>query len=337
MTCPQAKSCRLDKPKYLITNLVYGDTYSKLFLENHLTSLLDDSNLPALVERYDVEYCIFTDADTARSLAHHPNMVKLSRLVKISSQTFGWPKEPVKRFNYRYGLLLNMFKESVKKALNDNALLTCWVADLVVAKEFFPRIMKRMEEGHGAVFVLPLRAASEAATPVLQQKGGSLTDRELCALGLECLHPLWVACHWDNPQFTKLPFTMLWQGSGGVLARTFSTTPIIFKPTEKMLNSRGMIDGDIPSLCENPYWCTDWTDAPVIGIEPLICYYPPFANRPSSPALVADWAGCLDPGQIPFIEHKCYYPSKAHVTMQAATLKASDKAVSEILKLTGSA
>lgn len=324
------------KPKYLITNLVYGDTYSKLFLENHLTSLLDDSNLPKLAETYDIEYRIFTDQDSVRQLQHHPNMHRLAKVAKISSQLFAWPKESVKRFNYRYGLLLNMFKESVKYALESDQLLTCWVADLVVAKEFFPRVMSRMEAGHGAVFVLPLRAASEAATPVLMQAGGrALEDKALCALGLECMHPLWVACHYDNPQFTKLPFTLIWQGQGGVLVRTFSTTPIVFKPTPAMLDTRGMIDGDIPALCENPYWCEDWTDAPVIGVEPLICYYPPFANRPASPRLVADFTHSIDPGQIPLLEKHCYYPSRASVTLKAETLKASDKAVAEILKLTG--
>jgi hypothetical protein len=322
----------MSKPKYLITNLVYGDTYSKLFCNNHVKSLLDDTNLQAITEKYDVEYCIFTDNDTLRTLNFHPNMVKLSKLIKVSASTFEWPDAKASRFQMRYSLLLNIFHASVKKALDEkHDYVTCWVADLVVAKEFFPRILKRMEDGHGAVFVLPLRAASEAATPVLNQHHNALPDVQLCSLGLETMHPLWVACHWDNPQFTKLPFTLLWQGGGGVLARTFSTTPIIFKPKQEMLNTRGMIDGDIPALCDNPYWCTDWTDAPVIGVEPLICYYPPFANRPSSTQWVSDWAGCLVPEQIPFLDKHCYYPNKATVDVSPKTLRESDVVVKKII------
>lgn len=323
----------MSKPKYLITCLVYGDIYTRLFLNNHLKSCLDPTNLPALVEKYDVEMMIFTDQSTVRMLASHPNILALSKIAKVSTYLFKWPADAVNKFAHRYGLLLNMLHESVKKALADDALLTCWVADLVVAKEFFPRVMKRIEEGHGAVFVLPLRAAAEPmATHMLSSKG-AFTDKELCALGLECLHPLWTACLWNNPMFTKLPFCLLWNTVGGLMARTFSTTPIIFKPNEKMLETRGMIDGDVPALCTNPYWCHDWTDAPVIGVEPVVCYYPPFANRPATVGYVEEFKSNVDPSQVPFLQHRCFYPNEKSVQMPANLLKQSDDVVNGILSL----
>jgi hypothetical protein len=319
------------KPKYLITNLVYGDIYARLFLNNHLKSILDETNLPALVEKYDVEYMIFTDQTTLKQLTYHPNIIKLSKLCKVSTYLFAWPTDKVNRFAHRYGLLLNMFHESVKKALADGALLTAWVADLVVAKEFFPRIMKRIEQGHGAVFVLPLRSAAEPMANHLLGRADAFTDKELCALGLECLHPLWTACVWNNPMFTKLPFCLLWPTIGGIMARTFSTTPIVFRPTAKMLETRGMIDGDIPALCENPYWCHDWTDAPVIGVEPVVCYYPPFANRPASVGLIEEFLGNIDPSQVPFLKHHCFYPDRASVEIPSDLLEQSDTVVNRIL------
>lgn len=321
----------MSKPKYLITNLVYGDTYAKLFCNNHVKSLLDPTNLAAITDKYDVEYKIFTDEPTMRTLNYNPHIVELAKTVTLTNEIFGWPPDVKNKFAYRYGLLLSIFKRSVEMALERNALLTAWVADLVVAQEFFPRVMSRIEDGHGAVFVLPLRAASEAVSPKLQEVHYALPAEQLCALGLECLHPLWVACHWRNPQFSKLPLTLLWQGSGGVLARTVSTTPIIFKPTAAMLTSRGMIDGDIPALCENPYWATDWTDAPVIGVEPLICYYPPFANRPASTQLVRDFLTAPDLAPPSFLEHQCYYPNKAGVQMDPDMLAESNLVVSEIV------
>ena len=322
----------MTKKKYLITNLVYGDTYTKLFCNNHIKSLIDDTNLAAITEKYDVEYKIFTDADTVKTLQTHPNMAKLSKVVKISSEIFGWPEGRVKKFDYRYGLLMNVFKKSVEFAIQQDAYLTAWVADLVVAKEFFPRVMSKMEVGHDAVFVLPLRCASEFVTPKLAEYHNALPDKELCALGFEALHPLWVACHWNNPQFTKLPFTMLWNTGGGLLARSFSTTPIVFKPKKEMLEGRGMIDGDVPGLFDNPYWALDWTDAPVVGVEPLICYYPPFANRPASAEWVRDWSTCLDPTQIPFIEKRLYYPDRETVKPSPQMLAESDAVVKKIME-----
>jgi len=319
------------KPKYLITNLVYGDIYARLFLNNHLKSCLDETNLPALTEKYDVEMMIFTDHATLKQLTYHPNVLKLSKLIKVSTYLFAWPTDAANKFAHRYGLLMNMFHESVKKALADDALLTCWVADLVVAKEFFPRIMKRMEDGHDAVFVLPLRSAAEPMASNLLTVQGALPDKELCALGLECLHPLWWACLWNNPMFTKLPFCLLWNTVGGLMARTFSTTPIIFKPRAKMLEGRGMIDGDVPQHCENPYWAHDWTDAPVIGVEPVVCYYPPFANRPATVGYVEEFLGNIDPSQAPFLKHRCFYPDEKSVQMPAHLLEQSDQAVLGIL------
>lgn len=322
---------RLAKPKYLITNAVYGDTYARLFLNNHLKSLLDETNLPAIAEKYDIEYMLFTDHATVKMLSYHPNVARLQKLVKVTSFLIQWPDEKVNKFAHRYSVLLNMFHASVRKALDDNALLTCWVADLVVAKEFFPRIMKRMEEGHDAVFVLPLRAAAEPMAAHLLPKTDAFTDKELCALGLECLHPLWWACNWNNPMFTKLPFTLLWNTVGGLLARTFSTTPIVFKPKKEMLEGRGMIDGDVPQHCENPYWAHDWTDAPVIGVEPVVCYYPPFANRPATAEYVQEFTATIHESQKPFLKHKCFYPDEKSVQMPAHLMKQSDDAVKGIL------
>jgi hypothetical protein len=321
----------VSKQAYTITNLVYGATYSKLFCQNHVKSLLDPSNLDAITDKYDVEYIIYTDNETLRDISAHPALEALSKKIKVRAERFAWPAGTRNRFAHRYGLLLDIFKRSVEEALKRDALLTAWVADLVVAQDFFPRILKRIEEGHGAVFVLPLRAASEAASPVLNQFHGAMPGDKLCELGLETMHPLWVACHWNTPQFTKLPFTLLWQGQGGVLARTFSTTPIVFRPKPEMINTRGMIDGDIPALCDNPYWCTDWTDAPVIGVEPVIVYYPPFANRPASVQLVKDFTKAIDPTQIPYLERQCFYPSRAAVTMREDVIEESDRVVGEIL------
>ncbi len=150
-------------------------------------------------------------------------------------------------------------------------------------------------------------------------------------MGLECLHPLWVACNWNNPMFTKLPFSLLWNTVGGLLARTFSTTPIIFKPKKEMLESRGMIDGDIPALCDNPYWCHDWTDAPVIGVEPVVCYYPPFANRPATVGYVREFKTNIHPTQVQYLEHRCFYPDEKSVQATPEMLKQSDEAIQGIM------
>jgi hypothetical protein len=216
-------------------------------------------------------------------------------------------------------------KDSIKTALamGPDTMLTAWVADLVVARGFFPKIWGHMRRGHGAVFVLPPRSAAEPMRAALNQMNRALEPYELFSLCFRFLHPLWVACEFENRRFTCLPFTMLWSSPQGIVARSFSLTPVVFEPTEKMLEGRGMIDGDIPSLCRNPYWCVDWTDAPVIGVEPLFCYYAPFVNKlpnpknilkdssPPSIYRLRTWARmALHPTQRPFLKRKLYYPDR---------------------------
>lgn len=297
------------KQKYIISNLVYGDTYSKMFLNNHLTSVLDPTNLPAIAKKYDIEHLIFTDEATATSIAKHPNAVALSHHCKVNFKLFQWPKG-VTKFEARYTRLINMFHESVDRALKDDALLTCWVADFVLAKDFFPRIMAKMDAGHDAVFMMPIRSCMEGESmeQALRQAVGALPDNLLFQLAYENMHPLWTHSHWDNPQFTKQPFSLVWNSETAILVRTYATTPLVFKVRPEMMDGRGMIDGDVPKHCTNPFWSNNWTDAPVAEVSPIQCYAPTFTNRPANTTEVAKWSKELDPIQWPMLEHKCYYP-----------------------------
>ncbi len=301
------------KPKYLITNVVYGPVYSQLFLEQHLKSILDETNLPDLAEKYDIEYLILTDLETTPLLQQHPNMQRLTNTVKlVNIFNFEWGNVQDK-FARRYDALLDLFKISVRKGLNENfQYVTCWVADLVVAKDFFSKLTERMDSGHDAVFVLPMRSAADSMVEKLDEWEGALPALKLCKFAYENLHPLWWACHWDNPMFTKYPFTLLWNNGRGLKAHSYLNTPIIFKPREGMLapGRRGMIDVDVPELCENPYLATDWIDAPVIAVEPLFCYYPPFSNRPSSVSYMREWQHVVHPSHIKNLGTPLYYPSK---------------------------
>lgn len=294
---------------HLITNVVYGQPYLDIFTNFHLRSFLDPSNLPAVKDR--THYHIFADEETAPLIGAHENWKRLKENTKTCEMSiFSWDTDE-NRFMQRYGVLIKMFKESVAKALKLNANLSAIVADLVCAKDFLPKIQKKMDEGHGAVFMLPPRGAWESMCNSLAKTDGALEAKELFSLTYQCLHPLWVACQWDGLNFSKIPFSLLWNSGSGLLARSFSITPIIFTPTVHMLNARQVIDVEIPAHCENPYWCENWTDAPVVGSEPVVCYYPPFAHERSSVEKVGNWAQkTLHPSQFGHLRKSLYYPDK---------------------------
>lgn len=299
--------------KLIITNVAYGAAYADLFLNQHLKSMLDPSNIQAAKDNgYEIKYVVFTDHGTQKTIAEHERFKKLVDTVTTRLVTLD---VPALKYEERYGVLRFVMRESMNFAITDQSVLSMMVADQIVAKEYLPRILSPIEKGHDAVFTIPMRTAAEPMVPLLNYSDGAVTDMELFSLGYQCLHPLWTACLWRTPMFSKIPYSLIWNSGKGLLVRSFAITPIIFKPKEKMLGCQ-MIDADVPYLCENPYWATNWTDAPIIGIEPLFCFYPMFSNEKANPRKIKnEFMRALHPSQIDFISQPLYYPSKDVVQM----------------------
>lgn len=305
------------KQPYLMANLVYGALYTNLFLENQLKSLLDPTNVPALAQTYDLEYCIYTDEETFQDLVRHPNFIALNQYCTTTVVKMEWTPD-TDRFNARYHVLRDIFHAALDRALKKEQWLSVWVADLVFAKEALPRMLKRLEAGHDAVFNVPIRSAADAVNPTLHKLPGAPTDLELFEVAYRNLHHLWTHSTWDNPYFSRMPYSILWNSRTGLLAHNFGITPIVFKTSEALREVQGVIDADVPGFFKNPYWATDWTDAPVAGVEPLSNgHYPPFANHGASVEGIAEWAlrgaggyPTVLPGQADNLNKPLYYPSK---------------------------
>lgn len=323
----------MTKQTYIMSNLVYGQLYPQFWLENQLKSLLDPTNLPALRERYKLEYALFTDDATLMQISRHPNFMQLSAICEIHVIKMNWPAE-ADQFASRYQLLSQMFHQALEIATKADAWLSVWVADLVFAKHSVGKMLRRLEEGHDAVFNVPIRSAADSVNPHLAKLPGAPTDLELFELAYHNLHHLWVASHWDSPLFSKFPYSMLWNSGSGLIAHNFGITPIVFKPLPELKGVTGVIDADVPSFFRNPFWATDWTDAAVAGVEPLSNgHYPPFLIHRASPQFVADWSRKgTQPVQAQYLERPLYYPCKSIVNAPELAVQALET-VLEIKKL----
>lgn len=304
----------MNKQPFIMVNLVYGinqSPYPTLFLENHIKSLVDQTNIPALRDNYSPEYVLYTDEETLQALCRHPSYMQLSQVCPIHVVKMAWPADADK-FASRYGLLCQMFHNVLPLALEKNAYLGLWVADLVFAKHALPRMLKRLDDGHDGVFMVPIRSAADSVSALLQRLPGAPTDLELFEMAYANLHHLWVASHWDSPMFSKMPYSMVWNSGTGLCTHHFGITPIVFKPTEEMKKVRGVIDADVPSFCKNPFWAKDWVDAPVAGVEPLSNgHYPPFLQHKASIDYVVQWSkqGTI-PVQAENLHKALFYPSE---------------------------
>lgn len=300
------------KQTYIMSNVAYGNFYPEVWCDNQLKSLLDSSNLPALKEKYKLEYALFTDEETILRISRHPNFMQLSAMCEIHIIKMNWPAD-VDRFNSRYGILVQMFHQMLQVALERKAWLSVWVADLVFAKGALPTILSHLEKGHDAVFNVPIRGAADSINHVLAGLPGAPTDLELFELCYKNLHHLWVASHWDAGLFSKFPYSMLWDSGTGLCAHNFGITPIAFQPNEDLKKVQGVIDADVPAFFKNPFWATNWTDAPVAGVEPLSNgHYPPFLHHKANEDWVVQWAKTgTQPVQAKNLHQPLYYPAKS--------------------------
>jgi len=329
----------MGKQRYMMINLVYnsqstGQLYANLWLENQIKSLLDQTNLPALKQKgYELEYVLFTDDETLMALSRHPNFMALSAICEITVIKLTWPPD-ADRFNARYGLLAQCFKQTMQAIFDPSdtkrlgSYCSVWVADLVFAKGALPKILSRLEQGNDAVFMVPIRGAADSINNVLQQLPGAPTDLELFEMAYKSLHSLWTHATWGNPYFSRMPYSMLWNSGTGLVAHNFSITPIAFKPSKEMMEIRGGIDTDGPTFCKNPYWATDWTDAPVAGVEPLSNgHYPPFNMAPASIPAICEWAPkATHPAQVDYLHKPLFYPSEKTFNAQDLAGTAKDTA-----------
>lgn len=296
---------------YLIGMLSYGPDYTKQFLDFHLRAILCSTNLPAVIEagEYKPEYIILTDDETLPQIEAHINFKRLKNLVNVQVIKLSWPEG--NKYNFRYSAIVALTQILVTQSLERDAIFTQFASDIIPAQGFLPSILSRATEGYDAVLGLPWRTAFEPLAQHLNQYTGAIPPSEFGRLAFDNLHPLWTHSHWSNPQFSKLPFCLLWNTGTGLMVRTFSVSPLLLKPYPEMLTSQYVIDADIPTMFKKPFWASDWLDAPVIEAGFLFSYYPPFDNKPSSILEVTKWASRLSPRVHDFILDRFYFPSKA--------------------------
>jgi hypothetical protein len=314
--------------KLLITSPCFGEVYPDIFLNFHLKSLLDETNIPLLKDR--INYIVYTDKETAPKIYGHKNFKRLENLCGTGIAEI--PRGLT--FDNRYNALVAVFKESVTFALKEDMLVSPIVCDLVFGRGYLPMVLDKMDRGHDAVFALPMRTAYESMWQFADDSWGvgAWDSMELCRVGLQCLHPLWVHLYWNSPLFSTIPYSLLWGNSKGLLVRSFSITPMVFQPIEEHLKTMHAIDIEIPGTFKNPYWAQDFIECPVIGVEPLRCYYPMWDSKPASLDTVKTWSKMQCEAQRNCLPKHLWYPCKATVNMDSSIIEESDRVVNSILE-----
>ena len=154
--------------------------------------------------------------------------------------------------------------------------------------DFFKKDAEYINLGHDAVINSPMKVAFERASNFLIQR--EILVDELFNVAFTNLHPIWTSSNWKNPNFTKLPYKIIWTDENSLCMRGFSHTPILVIPKEWMTTLSGAIDTSFLPYFKNPFYSENWSELPWIELKSLQSTYPPENNNKFNINNIANWA-----------------------------------------------
>jgi hypothetical protein len=267
--------------KICISNLVYGEIFTKIFLTYHLKSLLENLSSSRLPD--GSIYLVFTDQKTISELDFHKNVAAVRKFMPLEIVVI----DGELKNDMRYHIQSMQMKETIKYCLENDLLIHQTCADVYFGSNFFQNLIQKMSEGFDVIFGNPMRAAYESAAPLLDHTIYDVDD--LFEIGFQNPHPVWMSSNWNNPYFSTTPYHILWSDSKSILVRGVSISVYLVEPREWMLEFNGCTDMIHRKKFKHPYYCVDWSELPILELVFLATFFPPFRNQKSSVSSVAEW------------------------------------------------
>ncbi|MGJ0510200.1 MAG: hypothetical protein ACR652_24400 [Methylocystis sp.] len=268
--------------KLLLSTLCYGPEYAGLFVGPYCTALLHPSNLPAVKDR--VAFELYTDQQTLDDLRQSMQFRKIQQLVETTVYVIQ-PSQYEERYQRQAETLL----PALKHAAAMDAALMSFNADQCMSIGLLPKILKALDDGHGAIAAMPFRTTAEQIHRQLAE--AAKTPDELFELAFPAMHPILIANHWESATFSNVPYQLVWSDAEQFVLRMTSVNLLAVKPTPAMLTATGCPDMVLWQHAENVLFATDWADFPVVAVEPLHCFWPAWTiGKRASPHNWLDFA-----------------------------------------------
>ena len=258
----------------LIT-IVYGEVYTRYFINFSLPTQLSPGNIPALKGRLTSTYCIYTTEIDAKIIIDSPAYKILSSLINVKFITFPSNdiRDPVLR---RQGGVNDYYLMSVgyRHALtNPTGDYFAFLApDWIVADGSFRAAELRVEQGYDAVMVICPRPSREEAEPFLKQRMTqegviSITSKEVGDILFHHPHPVTQTLthdiNWKCDVFNNSwPSVLIWRDEQvGIICHSCHLHPFVVKRGAGNADFKSTIDGDymtaFPPGSPNIYFAGD--------------------------------------------------------------------------------
>ncbi|MDB5602260.1 MAG: hypothetical protein JWN71_4304 [Xanthobacteraceae bacterium] len=252
--------------RILLSVAVWGRSYSVIFANYSLASLLSPNNLPRLAADHEIAFHIVTDRADAKWLLQQSNVQALERLCPIIwefIEDHGYEPNliPVDFDNEKYPFLSRLQNIAFERSLGFDFLVFNY-ADFIWADGALCNTIALIDDKVDAIlsFCLPVdQDDGKRALAPYRAEGDeagvlNIPSRAAAAIAIEHMHREARLRIWDNPEFTSTPTYLIWRVEpDGLLVRAYHQTVLALRvrPNDADYRAgipRGSLDGYFTNL-----------------------------------------------------------------------------------------
>ncbi len=229
---------------------VWGESYTRLFLDVSLPSQLAPGNIPAIAGVYDVVYYVYTTEADAVTIRRHPAYARLAGLVRVEIIC-----DDDSITTDKFAPLITFHNRSILHAAKSRAALLFLAPDFVLADGGLQHLAELHAGGKRAIFTLTPRMLREQSLPALlagfneETQSIDLPPQVLAGLALQHLHPIEQSYFWGE-SFSSFPIHAYWRSGGeAIIAHCFYLHPIFVDPEISTVTPVITIDADYVDRC----------------------------------------------------------------------------------------
>jgi len=248
----QQKELNRPRPKgYYFLTPVWGESYTRLFLDICVPALLSPGNLPVFQNDPNSQFIIFTTYEDAQTIRAAPVFKDLSETITVNIEYILAPKpHPLSGQIPKHDTMSLCHRRGLAMADAADAATLFLNPDLVFADGSFRTVKRLAEEGKDVILVPGIRTIKQTVPRALKryQHNNTITvpPRDLMQITLDNLHPVSYSSFWDEGGDDLVAANLYWRaGNEGIVARCYHLHIILIYPQRKNAVFFSTIDADL--------------------------------------------------------------------------------------------
>lgn len=231
------------KHKLLVVTAMWGPWHISKFTDLNLPTLLADRNFPALGERCEITYLVYTSQKDMDQVQAATGLLALKQYMDLQFRVIPADllADPILAHH-------RVWAEATLQAKKEGSFILMMPPDVAWSNGSFEYVSGLLEAGKKAIFMTYLRVESESFTIALknrQQPGKAaitVSGPELVEISMHTLHPLMAAYLRDSSHFPIHPEMMHWTvPHEGLICRVLAREMFIYDPSIIDLNSINLL------------------------------------------------------------------------------------------------